>query len=231
VSDDGAAWYQEWAQFYCDQTGANPVMRNVVVGAKFSLVTQLGATVEELGAVLTRFITGARVPQFPTQVTNAIVSELRELREERARLGRPDASEDAWQPARGPTCLVCGDTGLVTVPHRLCIRDRRISLGRRTAFRFLTGSVLCDRPGCGPGRRARDDEQRRECGRRGPRPTLGDYSRELNCDPVALLAEHEAAQADRARGGPRGPQDETWAALVARVRRRSAGERTEGEAA
>jgi hypothetical protein len=220
-------WFQEWAAMYCDATGANAVMRNVVFGAKHDLVFQLRATVEELGAVTSRLITGERVPQFAPQVTNALVRELRELREERARLGRPDAASDAWAPPRGPTCLQCGDTGLVTVPHRACVRDRRISLGKRTAYRFLTGSVLCDRPGCDPGRRARDDEARRECGRRGPRPTLTDYSRELNCDPVELLREYEAAQAASARRALGQAGDADFTALVARIKRRAEGEQTE----
>ncbi len=169
--DDRAMWFQDGAALYCRATGANAMVQNVVVGAKFQLVTELRATPAELGEVVSRLISGARVPQFPNEVTNAIVTELRDLREQRARRARPDAA-DAQHAPRAASCLLCGDTGLVTVPHRWCIWDRRISCGRRTQNQFRYGAVLCDRPGCEPGQRARDDESRRECGRRGPRRSI-----------------------------------------------------------
>jgi hypothetical protein len=220
-------WFPEWVANYCAATGTIDPLRSVVLGTRHALLAELGASPVELGEVTARLANDDRAPRDPGEVTNALVRELRELREERARLGRPDAADDAWEAPRGPTCLQCGDTGLVTVPHRACVRDRRISLGRQTAHRFLTGSVLCDRPGCDPGRRARDDEARREVGRRGPRPTLADYSRELNCDPVELLREYEAAQAVIARRALGQAGDADFGALVARIKRRAEGEQTE----
>lgn len=212
MSDTGE-WFAEWATFYVGAIGHTDRTRAVLMAAKHHLVFELRATLAELGEVLTRQLAGARVPAFPAEVTNALVTDLRALREERAAQTRPDHSEEYYA---GPRCPFCGITGLVTVPHPRCVWQGRIVCYPGTR-RVVTVAVLCDAPDCARGREVRDREAKRDR----PRLTLTRYfalPQFGGLDALHLLHEHEREQAAacRRRGGPGQAEFE---ALLAAIRK------------
>ncbi|TXI12371.1 MAG: hypothetical protein E6Q76_01085, partial [Rhizobium sp.] len=224
--------YEAWVAGHCEATAANAEAAAALLSepVRRYFREQL-ATAGEMGECTYRLVAGSRVPRFAAEHSDAVAVELRGLRTERAQARRPGP---AAMRAGAPVCGWCRDTGLVVVPHPACVEapadgPPRLVAYQRDGIRY-TGvvevSVLCDRPGCEPGRRVRDAEGKSPK----PRPTLTRYTGAFAgaFNPVELLARHHRAVAERCRraGGAGGGE---WAALVARIRARVA--RAQGEAA
>jgi hypothetical protein len=220
--------FKGWVTNHCEATAANAeAAASLLSPLNRAAFEEWGATPGELGECTSRLLRFLRVPKFANEHAEAVALQLLELRKERAASARlsPDRGPGA------PDCALCRDTALVTVPHWLCV------CVPADGPPYLTNFVDPRPGGVGDyGRLVCIDVRCTECqrglGAKSRHPSLASYLRNFGGrisgrGVVALLAEHERAQADRARGGPRGAQDETWAALVARVRRRSAGEQTE----
>jgi hypothetical protein len=117
-------------------------------------------------------------------------------------------------------CQTCGNTGLVVIPVRECVWQRRLIL-HPALRRVVTGAVICDRPGCSAGAKLYTAQQRDESAdtkRHGKLVTLSKCEALANCDLPALLAEYEAAQVAKARA--ENPPDSATEELFARVMRR-----------
>ena len=213
-------WYVEWAELHCQATGADNAALRALLSepVRAVLVAQGGATAEELGAVTVRLLARHDTPRFASEHGDAVGAELVRLREDRRLALLPGPVAPAGDFA--PDCDDCGGSGLVVVPVRACVFERRLVLHPELR-RILTGAVLCDRPGCVAGEAVRERERHR-LDKKPRRPTLAQVSRVLGCDPVALLRGYEREQAERARrSGPRGSDD--WTRLVARIRARVQG--------
>lgn len=210
-------WFSEWADLYCQMTGGNQQHKAVLMANKHTITVEWGASLAELGECVTRMVSGRRVPAWPNEVTNSLLSELQATRQEVADRARSMA---LIEPPARPACRWCRDTGLVTVPLWKCVEVPFNAAPRLVCYpgyrSVLTGSVLCDSPGCEPGRRVRDRETAAKRDR--PRPVLTKYlSRFQGVNVVALLEQHERelAEASGRQGGPN-----PWAELVAGIRQR-----------
>ena len=197
------AWYSVWAAKYCEATGSSGVINAVLKACRHTLAVEWSASSDELYDVIARLVAGGRVPGFPTEVTNGIVRELREMRAERAAVR---STSHAVTSAAPPACAFCGDTGFVTVPMPLCVECPRDAPPRLVNYpgysSVLTCAVMCDQPECPRGRGVRD----RETVVRRPRPTLSAYLRPFGTtDVLGLLAEYERAHRERMRRLPDGP--------------------------
>ena len=154
------AWYAEWAGLHCDATGADAAAaRSLLSDPVYAvLVVQGGATPEELGQVTVRLLARHDTPRFASEHADAVGAELVRLREERRLSLLPGPVAPAGDFA--PDCDDCGGSGLVVVPVRACVFERRLVLHPELR-RILTGAVLCDRPGCVAGEAVRERERHR----------------------------------------------------------------------
>lgn len=222
-------WFPGWVAMHCEATGAVPQTSATLIANRQSFVTDWSATAGELGECTHRLVSFLRVPKFPNEHAESIARELMLLRRERAEARDRAAAATLAAPGRVPSvlCRQCGDTGFVTVPLYLCVecpRDDPPRLVPHPGYAgVLTGSVLCDRPDCAPGRRVRDAEAKVTR----PRPTLTAYTRRFGCvDVVAMLREHERAVTEYAR--MTAPKDEGgFAESIAQLRARATGTHTE----
>lgn len=195
-----APWYSDWVTGYCEATGSTQVVGAVLRACRHTLTVEWSATSDELYALIKRLVSGARVPAFPTEVTNAIVRELREMRAESA---AARSTAKAVTSVASPACSFCRDTGFVTVPMPQCVecpRDEPPRLVNYPGYAcVLTTAVLCDEPDCARGRGVRD----RESVVRRPRPTLSAYLRPFGVvDVRGLLVECERAVRERMKRLP-----------------------------
>jgi hypothetical protein len=221
-------WFNEWVGVYCDLTGSGDKVRTVLLANRHTVTAEWRATAAEMGHAAVRLVAGGRVPAFPTEVTNALRAELHALREEAARLPRPDPASQfrlGTAPA-GPRCRLCGDSGWVTVPVRACVEVPADGPPRIVYFpgtrQVPTRAVLCDRPGCDPGAAARAAEDRSD--RKAKRPTLGAYQREFGTVNVPALYEaYEAAVAAACRELPEFDGRAGTGAALGRIKGRAAG--------
>jgi hypothetical protein len=217
---DDTTWFNDWVTLYLEAIGHSERTRATLLAMKHFIVYETQATLAELGEVVSRQVSEAKVPQFPAEVPNALVKELKALRAERNARQQPDFAAVVV----GSRCSICGDTGLVAVPHPDCICQPadnppylRFYPGTR---QVVTGAVLCDRPGCDRGADAREREAKRETKR--PRPTLTTYLRRFgNLDVVAMPREHEREQAEAARGRLAESGMADMAALLREIRNRA----------
>jgi hypothetical protein len=81
-------------------------------------------------------------------------------------------------------CPKCSDSGMVTVPHRLCIANRALIPHPETG-RVITVAVVCDRCKVGEMKRIGNPTH----------PTLSEWELEHDCDVVKLLADHDKRHA------------------------------------
>lgn len=218
-------WFNEWVGAYCRATGSGEAIRAVLLASRHTFTVQWSADLTELAAVIRRLVDGGRVPAFPTEITNAIRRELNDLRTETRELPLPEF----YEPPKPAACWWCRDTGLVTVPLWRCVEVPRHDpprLVRHPGYSsVLTGTVLCDRPGCEPGRRVRDAEAKRDKSR----PVLGNYLQRFGgVNVVALLEKHEREVAAHSREQPGGQE---FAALVRAILKRATSANMRGEAA
>lgn len=226
--------FEAWVVQHCEATAAGTeAAGSLLAPATRRAFAEWGATAAELGEVTYRLISERRVPKFANEHAEAVASELLALRRERAAAERPDpaaAYPIGGAVAPGPECRWCRDTGLVTVPLYLCVEVPHNDPPRLVPYPgyrdVLTGSVLCDRPGCEPGYRVRGAEGKAAR----PRPTLTKYLQRFGgVNVVRLLEEHERAVVAHARRtAPKGVPDE-YAPVIARLRARANGTFTEGD--
>lgn len=212
-SDKPEPWFVGWVKHHCEATGADATTARVLLASRHTIVGSWAATAGELGEVTARLVATRRVPQFPAQHTNAIYDALTELRAERLALPPAPAA------ATGFACDACEDTGVASVPHPLCVRDRRVVLLPRVGL--VTGTALCDRPGCAAGARARQSDANRAAKPgAGPRQArLGDLEAELEVgDLAAMLRRAESERAAACRRTADGPNP--FAGVFARLRQR-----------
>jgi hypothetical protein len=227
------AEYDGWVALHCEATAANAeAAASLLSPLNRAAFEEWGATPGELGECTHRLLKYLRVPKFANEHAESVAIQLQEMRRERstARVA-PDRGPGA------PDCALCGDSALVTVPHWLCV------CVPADAPPYLVNFVDPRPGGVGDyGRLVCIDVRCTECQRglhaKSRHPSLANYLRNfqgrISGRGVAeLLAAHERAKAEHARGGAKGPGEEVWAALVERIRRRAsvAGAREQGEAA
>lgn len=215
--------YRDWVKIHVTSTAANAdavsALMSPLVRRYFD---EVGATAAELEECTYRLLAGARGPKFASEHHEAVAVELRRLREDRAAAARPDPG--AWLPD-GPACRWCEDTGMVTVPHPVCVLAPRDGPPRLVAYRDRNGiryddvvevSVVCDRPGCAAGQRESASNGRQDR----PRPTFGRYLAIWGgrVEPVSLLLQLRADQGARCREGKSGRDGFT--ALVESIKAR-----------
>lgn len=206
-------WFLEWVRIHCLATGAGPDAAATIAANREALVDRWGATALELGEVTTRLVARRSTPKFPSEHCDAVGRELNELRVERAK----DA-QAARRDAPPPGCPACGGEGVVTIPHRSCVWERRIVVPKGSRGPASVAAI-CDRRGCEAGRAYQSRDKSGVL-------RLSTAERFHGCDLVALWRAFERQQLEAARTlpdfGPPG-SGEAWAELV----RRMAGGRSE----
>lgn len=212
VSDEDGDWYGSWVQQHAFAAAAEDGTAVALESARTLLCLDHGASAKELGLCTLRLIEGGRVPHAPGAHAAAVVRELADLRAEG--LGAP----------RDGSCPWCGVNGVVSVPMRANWWQGRVVPAKHFGAvsydppRVLTCGVLCDRPGCAEGARARDAELRLDASKR--RPTLSTFAWRVGLTPEQVLAavrEHDRAEGQRARrAAPSGGTD--FDELVASIR-------------
>lgn len=200
------SWFPEWVDIYCQATAADDRTAAALKANESVFVGEWAATLEELGECASRLVRDRRVPKFANEHSDALGNELHHLRVERTTDTRPDSATEDFEE-----CDACGGSGLVVVPVRACVWQRRLVLHKQFK-RVITGAVLCDRSGCNAGKRSRDAEPRIR-GDKPHRPTLTQAERVCGCDLVAMMQDYDREMGRRARQVE--PHDSHLANLVA----------------
>lgn len=200
--------YDSWVNAHIAATGGDPARIAELLHANRKILTaDWRATYAELCECSDRLVSAVRVPQFPSEHTNALLVELRAIR----------ADQQQAKPRYGK-CATCDGSGLATIPHPQClVKDESGQWVIATAGngRVMSCGVPCDRPGCVEGEEVRNaDAAYRETKTRykGSRvTTLDDYERRYGCDLVAMWREYIRWQTNHARHGV--VPDTDWARL------------------
>ena len=207
-----AGWFREWAELHAYSTGAPPNAPDLFAAEADTFLGAWKATRAELGEATAR-LASRPPPRTARDAVDAVGRELNELRVERA----GDAQADR-RDAPPPGCPACGGEGVVTIPHRSCVWERRIVVPKGSRGPASVAAI-CDRRGCEAGRayQSRDKSGLLR---------LSTAERFHGCDLVAMWRAFERQQLEAARAlpdfGPPGA-GEAWAELV----RRMAGGRSE----
>lgn len=99
-----SAEFGDWIKVHVQATGADPVRLTDLLWANFEIVEgKWHATFAELCECSERLIEAGKVPQFPAEHTNAILKELRWMREERERLRKLEQQREMYAK-RDPRC-------------------------------------------------------------------------------------------------------------------------------
>lgn len=210
--------FDGWVALHCEATAASAEAAASLLTSRAVFVADWSATAAELGECTRRMLRNLRVPKWANEHAEAVGRELMALRRERDARPQVDFSAGAPEP---PRCPLCGGSGLVAVPHPLCVlrpHDGPPALGHYPGTRMVvTGAVLCDAPDCEPGRDARHREAKRDR----PRLALNRYLAALgHVDAVGMLRQFERDQAAACRraGGRRAG---TWDELIGEIQKRN----------
>jgi hypothetical protein len=224
---DERAMFMVWVGDHCRRCGSTDgATAEVLIENRDAILGRHRATTDELAEVTVRLVAAGRVPKWANEHTNAVIAELKALREDAAADNRDIPAAD---------CPTCGGFGWVTVPHPLCVWGGRLVTYRDAAGvdhgRVVTVAVTCD--ACPKGRAERDAEAVRAQqpptrDRKVPprRPTLAQYAAGVGgADGPALLREYERAAAERSRRDPTAGQ--TYAQMFPDLARKIRAQRGE----
>lgn len=225
--------FEGWVELHRQATGANRDAAASLLANREIFVNDWAATPAELGECTRRLVLNLRVPKFPSDHAEDVAAELMALRRERDEAARQQLRDEA---ASGARCGLCGDSGLVTLLHPLCVEAPHDGPPRIVNYRdprtvgdygrVVEISAQCE---CPTGR-----------SQRGGHITLANYRRRLPhgvpvTAVVALLDAHRRAHAARVREtlpvfrGAVGPGPKAVAGSVGEVVRNTKAQ--QGEAA